>query len=569
MKIPLNEFEQHIDETILKRGFQYFKKGLVNEPEEIGPGEYEAIVEGTDQYTVRILIKNDVITEYVCSCPYDMGPVCKHVVAVIFHLQQNEIDLYKKPQKKSAQGKKVNKKKTVTEQVDELLEKLSHENLKDYIKERCMKESSFRQLFLANFAYLVNPESKTLYAKQIRAILQSAKGRDGFIGYSRARQVGIAVSEILQRAEILIELSNYQTVFYMACAVLEEMTKALQFAEDSNGDIGGAIDPSMDILLTLAHQSLTDDLRKTFFAYCINAYRKELFKGWDWHFSMLDLATQIAKNDDEAEEIHSLLDSVECSDSGWDWDLRQSQIIRLALIRKMEGEEKALQFLEQNISNPEFRKLAIERALAKKEFDTVIMLAEDGIKNDGKAKPGLADDWYEYLLQAYISKHDTVNSIKYARYLFLNANREEKRYYTLMKSFVSPGSWGDFIGQIIKDIADRKRGLYYSTIAQIYIWEERWNKLFEMVKQNVTIDNLNAYEKYLMKDYSNEISGFYQIAILDYLENNVSRVYYQNACRYLRKLIKMGERGKADFVIQKLRKLYPQRRALMEELERV
>ena len=27
MKIPLNEFEIHVDEDILKRGLQYFKKG--------------------------------------------------------------------------------------------------------------------------------------------------------------------------------------------------------------------------------------------------------------------------------------------------------------------------------------------------------------------------------------------------------------------------------------------------------------------------------------------------------------------------------------------------------------
>jgi uncharacterized Zn finger protein len=48
MQIPLNQFEQYIDETILKRGLQYFKKGHVHEPEEISPGVYEAIVEGTE-----------------------------------------------------------------------------------------------------------------------------------------------------------------------------------------------------------------------------------------------------------------------------------------------------------------------------------------------------------------------------------------------------------------------------------------------------------------------------------------------------------------------------------------
>jgi len=121
MTIPLTEFEQYIDKIILKRGLQYFNKDLVNEPEEIGPGEYEAIVEGTEPYTVHPTIKNKVITEHICSCPYDMGPVCKHVVAVIFHLLQNDLDLTVKTKKNSGEGKKnttekkTPKKKTISD----------------------------------------------------------------------------------------------------------------------------------------------------------------------------------------------------------------------------------------------------------------------------------------------------------------------------------------------------------------------------------------------------------------------------------------------------------------------
>lgn len=51
MQIPLNRFEQYIDEPILKRSFQYFKKGHVHETEEIIPSVYEVIVEGMEDYT--------------------------------------------------------------------------------------------------------------------------------------------------------------------------------------------------------------------------------------------------------------------------------------------------------------------------------------------------------------------------------------------------------------------------------------------------------------------------------------------------------------------------------------
>jgi len=567
MKIPLKEFEQHIDETILKRGFQYFKKGLVNEPEEIGPGEYEAIVDGTEQYTVQLSIKNDVITEYVCSCPYNFGPVCKHVVAVIFHLQQNELELYQKRKKKTGEGKKTPKKKTVTQQINEILEMLSRDSLNDYIKERCSKDKSFRILFLANFAYLVNPESKELYAQQIRAILTTSADRDGYIGYSGARHVNIAVNELVQRAVNQIEISNYPSAFYISCAVLEEMTKALQFTEDSNGDVGGSIDSAIHVLYTIVHQAVTEELRKEIFNYCLDSFKKEIFKNWDWHFSMLDVAILLAKNQEEAKQIHSLLDNINPSYD--DYNIQRSQGIKFALISKMEGEVKATQFLEQNISNPDFRKIAIEAAIAKKEYTVAIAFAEDGIKKDEKNRQGLANDWREYLINIYTIQHDTDNIIKYSRFLFLNSNRENKLYFSLMKTYIAPENWDNFVSLLIKDITIKNRWIDHSSIMKIYIWEERWDKLFDFVKRNVSLDNLDAYEQYLMKDYANEISDFYQTAILYYVEVNISRDYYQTACRYLRKLIKMGFREKADFIMQQLKTLYPKRKALMEELKKV
>ena len=91
MNIPLNEFEHIIDETILKRGLSYFKNGFVTEFSEISNGEFEANVSGTEEYAVNLKVKNDIIVEHNCDCPYDMGPVCKHIVASIFYLKQDEI----------------------------------------------------------------------------------------------------------------------------------------------------------------------------------------------------------------------------------------------------------------------------------------------------------------------------------------------------------------------------------------------------------------------------------------------------------------------------------------------
>ena len=126
MLIPLNEFEQHISEKILTRGLAYYQNGNVVDVQELSDNLFEASVKGSDNYVVQIEINDKYISDYSCNCPYDMGPICKHVVATIFYLVEIEFeeDLLDVPKKKRPK-KKTRKKKTVKAQLKEVLENIS------------------------------------------------------------------------------------------------------------------------------------------------------------------------------------------------------------------------------------------------------------------------------------------------------------------------------------------------------------------------------------------------------------------------------------------------------------
>jgi len=72
----------------------YFKNGHVTYCEEIAPGEFEAVVEGTEDYEVRLTFRRNKLKEFSCTCPYDYGNICKHIVAVLYYLN-NENDAAK------------------------------------------------------------------------------------------------------------------------------------------------------------------------------------------------------------------------------------------------------------------------------------------------------------------------------------------------------------------------------------------------------------------------------------------------------------------------------------------
>jgi hypothetical protein len=563
MKIPLHHFEEYIDETILKRGLQYFKSGYVNPPEELSPGQFEAIVRGTEDYTVHIHIDKGIIIDYDCNCPYDMGPVCKHIVGVIFYLQKEELGLEQKT-KKNKSTKPPAKRKTVTEKLSDLLDNLSSEDLKIFISEQSLKDSSFRQTFMLKFAHLTEKESKEFYAKQVKAILRSSSDKYGFVSWAQARFINKSVNELLITANKHLGDNNFKSAILISCAVLEEMTKALQFVDDSNGDIGANINTAFGLLFEIASSKIPEDIRSYLIDYCFSAYEKEFFNDWDWHIGMLEIASVILKTKEDEEKIFRYIDNFKDSKYGEE----RIKDLKYTIILKTKGEKEADKFIEKNLNISSFRNRAIEKSIKAKDYEKATLLAKEGIKNDEESKPGLVRDWYEWLLKIAIIKKDKPKIIEYARLLFLDSFSSRDEHYKLLKDTVEPGKWNDFVEELINNF---KKDKWYDfhRLAFIYIKEEMWGNLLQMLKEEASLDYLESYGKYLLKNYSKELADIYEKGIKEYLEQNADRGHYQTACKFIRRMKKLGVKEKVDALINELRNKYNRRPALLEELNKV
>ena len=83
----LKQFLEAIDPFIRQRGMDYYRKGAVGDILRQGNRLHTTVL-GTYPYQVTMLLFRKSILETGCSCPYERGPVCKHVVAVIHHLRE-------------------------------------------------------------------------------------------------------------------------------------------------------------------------------------------------------------------------------------------------------------------------------------------------------------------------------------------------------------------------------------------------------------------------------------------------------------------------------------------------
>ena len=560
------EFEKYVDDKILSRGLSYFKNGQVTYCEEIAPGEFEAEVEGTDDYEVRLTFRRKKLTEFSCTCPYDYGNICKHIVAVLYYLK-NEEEASKSPGSRKGPGRKpaAKKRKTVTEQVNEMLGSLSHSDLKSFIKEQCIKDPAFRKSFMSGYLYRSTAESPDKYREQVKNIIRGAKDKDRFINWSRATMVGKAVNAMLNTAMNHVDKGNWLSACHICFPVAEEMSKALDFADDSNGDIGGNIETAFEILFSVAGARIPEETRVWLLDQVISYYKKDIFAGWDWHRYLLELAVQLVKTEREAGLVGSLLPKHPRS------EYEGEQMIKLEydLILKMKGDAEAEKFASQNLDTPDLRRKALEKALKEKNFERAKALAHEGVVNDSDSKPGVAKEWYDWLLRTAVAEKDKPHVIEYARYLFIDGFSRGQDYYAILKKNTDPAEWNSYVEGLIDEIRRKSRWDNIDALAKIYITEQWWNRLLDLVRGTRHLPYIQLYEQYLATDYSAELAELYEKGITDFLKVNIGRNHYKEACRYIRRMLKLGARDRVRKLIAALQKEYPQRPALLEELDRV
>ncbi len=564
MRMPLIEFEQLIDESVLERGRTYFKKNFVTLCEEIATGKYEAVVTGTEDYTVRLNLSDGIISECICDCPYDMGPICKHIVAVFFHLRQGSSNP-RQTATRSTRSRKRAKRKTTGEQVNELLEKITHDELRQFINEVALHNRSFREIFLSSFATRDAGESKAFYAKQVKAILRSASDRHGFIGWSSSGRAAVDVFRLLDSAQNQIKEQNYLTAVHICTAVMEQMTEALQYADDSNGSIGDCIRSAFDMLFKAASIPLPEQVRVHLINYCFTAFDKKVYEGWDWHIDMLQFASMLLKTEDE---FQLLLDRTKQAGRS-EYEVEEAESITYEALLKIRGEEEADVYLKRHLANSHLRIRAIKNELEKKHYAEARSLALEGVERDRENKPGLVHEWHEWLLKTAQEQGDNKSILEYSRLLFIGNFRHEQDYYELMKELVPVDQWKNFVEGLVEDLSTKSRWYAAGEVANIYVREGWHDRLLEIVKSSPSLGSLERYEKHLKKEYADELAKLYADAVIRYVRENTGRQKYKTAAKYLRRIKKLGSTEKASQVVETLRAEYPQRRALQEELDLV
>lgn len=576
--LTLKNFEIRLNETILKRGKQYYEDDAVTELEEAGKNIWQAEVTGSTTYTVELkLVNKNKIEEYSCDCPYD-GDICKHVVAVLFLLRE---ELAKTPIQAKQPGKPDFK---------TLLQKISLEEYQEFMLAHAAKDKNFRSVFELWFA---DKDSRIDTGKKYTDLVKSIIRKNttqGYIDYRAANSLANEIHKLLDRGDDLILKHNFRDAFVLARAALKEVIELIAYSDDSNGSIGDIISRVIQLIGNTAEaQGVAITLKEEIFNFIQTALSDPLYFDYgDFGYEMLNIYQRLAIQLNKEEAFLNYIDARLTKLSAEEHAYRKNAflVLKIGFLKAIGKGDEIAMLIQQNLDIVEIRQGEVDSAIDKKDFPLAKKLIAEGIKiARQKGHPGIISKWEEELLRIAVLEEDKETIRHYTKYFAFDRwfNRD---YYIQWRKTFTAAEWKEVIEKYIEEKINQteqqyqknKGKVWYSpdlllldSLAPIYVEEKYWDRLLALISKEADLDRILQYHDHLVKEYPSELLAIYLPAFERKGDTAGNRGEYANLASKMKTVIKSIPEGKEKIiaVARNLNQKYPRRPAMVEELNKV
>lgn len=566
MAFTLNTFKKEINKTILKRGREYFRDDHIIELEEVGQGSWSAKVLGSDEYDVNITQGNHQLLVCRCNCLYDRGLICKHIAAALYAIEDSFPEYFDKKPRKTHQPAK--KRKTRHDSIMDTLNDLSKDKLVEILGKIAQQDRQIANMILARFSS-ESPDKK-VYSRMIKDILRSVQDR-GFIDYQGSNRAGYDIHKLIEQADSDVKQGQMAKAIVIYQAVIETVVPAISHADDSNGLLGDCIESGVQGLRVVSKiQSKPEQGR--LFDYCISEAFESRHKDWDWGWALAQIAADRVTQSEERQRVFELLDKMadrsqaSNQQSAWssDFDKQRAEAIKLSIIERLDNPDQIQSFLIERIQIDLFREKLVNHYIEQGELEQAKALCHEWLDEQTSEHRGYRTTFHELLLQI-AQLQDDLQTIRNLSHQLLIDNGK-LQYYTIYKSAVTDADWSAALNKLIATA--QQESYHRNLVPQLLVEEEMWDELLTLMQSEIRYA-IEPYRKYLEPRFPEAVGKIYERHLKTLLVEKVNRKGYQEACRYLRRIYKLGQVEFVQKIVQDLRGQYPNRRALMDELNKL
>jgi hypothetical protein len=408
----------------------------------------------------------------------------------------------------------------------------------------------------------------------IRSSIKQYSDRHGFVAYRNVPSAVAGAEKVMLKAEEVLEKGHRLRSVEIYFCIMHEMGDLLQACDDSGGIVGGLIQECLDAVHHSVSEleSISVSDRQDIFHLLLKEATHPSLDGWsEWQLSLMESAAYLIASPAQRAMWENLLNGMEnhekSTSSFSSYFSEHAAQLRYQVIRTLDGDSEALKFLQDHLDFTTFRKIAIEDAIKNLHFDQALQLAEHGEHKDAiNGHPGLVNQWKQYRYEIYKQTRQVELQIKLAEEFTLQGDYE---YYLRLKELYSKDEWAVIFESLLEKLehnADRNWRTV-SLYTRVLIEEKVTRRLLEYVRNNKrTVVN---YYTHLVGEYAEEVFLFFVEIISEATAQSSNRKEYQKVCGMIRHLIKAGGEVHAKKVIEQLRLAYPNRPALIDELQKI
>ena len=228
---------QHASSASLSRGRSYYSEGAVLRAVRRGQG-LTAEVEGSHFEPYRVLVTLDAggVAAAVCTCPYDWGGWCKHIVAVLLHAIERPDEIEERPC------------------LEQVLSGLDPARLRALVLHLVGEQPDLAD-FIDTYALAAagaeqpegddgepsgrrTPLDPEAFRRQVRASLHSLGRMRASRAYELVGDVLSQVEDVLRRADAFLQAGDARNALVIVDAVTEEYMEGWLHLDGSSGATG-------------------------------------------------------------------------------------------------------------------------------------------------------------------------------------------------------------------------------------------------------------------------------------------------------------------------------------------
>jgi hypothetical protein len=456
------------------------------------------------------------------------------------------------------------------ETIEQLLQSTDVSELKRFLLETAAKNKDFRGSVLLAFAVQADAGSHAVLVRQIKAMISKHKRRYGFLHYQDSRRLANELQPLVASASQSLERGQVHNALFVCTALLETVVPLFNEADDSSGTLGGVVAVAMKLFEQIATTDQQEEIRLLVYNFVYKVTTKGLFSGWDWHLDCLKVAAIIVKPGQEAMAIQKLIEK-EIKDSP-DYMRQYAEAVLIDLLRRTD--QKALDlYMKEHTATDAVVFEQIRAATVAQDYDLAKQIAEDGLQRAKQANRA-TNSWLELLVRIADELGDRVAVVDYASALYLHVNSDQPRWLAVMRRNTSEADWPARVYALVEALDQTGRSFDLERIASLYAELGDWKGMFMYLQAKHQAGRsvlyvLAKFEAELKDQFAVQMADIYEEDVREAMLEAGKRSHYADACTWIRRMKKLGAEAKATQLIADLRKNYPQRIALMDELDHV